>query len=499
MANKQKIQTSEEKVVKVLNEFGEEVVDALRFIPTKADLLTLSEFNRILIYPFDQEAEVKGWKTTKFQDVLGEIWDSNQKSCTLAPREHLKTHTVLSYILKKVFSRQYPLEINYYHINEQLASEKFRKMQRIVEKSGILAENFDLENAKSWSEEKIELSDGTTIIPLSYKAGVVGKHPHIIVLDDVIDYKVIYSDELNRKAIDKFYMDIYPQVSKDDIDKKIIIIGTAQRKDDLYHSLPKDFTFNVFRAIINEQTKEVLSPEIFSYDALMKIKSDISSQKGERYWLKEYMNEPFESLGLIIKPEWIQYYYEKPNTFGMYIYQGWDLAVGKDLEKGDWTVGATIAVDLSDEEKIRIYVLEIFRARLNFGQRLQIIKDMYDKWKPLAVGIEDVAFQYDTIQTLVKTTAIPVLGVKTIKSKIESFQVELAPYFENRQMFIGRDMEELKLELLSLPLGEYDDQADAIKIAIKTFLFAKPAGRLPGGSDDEKRKTITGGLLETTF
>jgi hypothetical protein len=56
MANEQKIQISEEKVVEVLNQFGEEVVDSLRFIPTKADLLTLSEFNRILIYPFDQEA-----------------------------------------------------------------------------------------------------------------------------------------------------------------------------------------------------------------------------------------------------------------------------------------------------------------------------------------------------------------------------------------------------------------------------------------------------------
>lgn len=471
-------------------DYAEKISEVLTVLPSLVKKISLQEFNKFLVYNFDQEAKIKKWQPTNFQNILEDIWDSNIKSCVLAPRSHLKTSTVLSYLIKKVYTRQYPLEINYYHLTGNAAGEKFAKLLRTIENNPLLAAAFRPEKAKQWTKNAIELEDGTLIKPLSFQQGVRGKHPHIIVLDDVIDASVVYSEVKNKKAIEKFYADIYPMITKVDEGKKIIVIGTAQRKDDLYHMLPSDFAFKTFQAVLSDEKKEILSPELFTYEELMKLKADISFRFGERFWLKEYMNMPFEAMGLIIKPEWIKEYYQTPTN--LTIFQGWDLAVGRDLEKGDWTVCITIGVEY--KERIKIYILDIFRERINFGSRLNEIQKQYNKWKPSSIGIEDVAFQYDTIQTLQQATMLPILGVKPIINKVQSFQAELAPYFENGQIYIKPEMSDFRTELLSLPIGQYDDQADALKIAIKAALL-QPATSFIMGTGG----MITAGWLDRKF
>jgi len=441
--------------------------------------LTLAEYIKLYLYEYDQEAIEKNWQTTELQNVFESIWENNQKSCVLAPREHLKTYTIIAYLTKKLFTRTYPLDISYYHIKKELAFEKFRKIQRTIEKNPILASGLEIDKAQYWSEDKIVLADGSTIEPLSYQSRVVGKHPHIIVIDDPIDKQVIYSDQQNQKAIDKFYMDIYPQISSDEKEKKILIIGTKQRKGDLYGDLPEDFKTFIFKAI--DEDGNILCPELFSRERLAQIKKAIVAKHGEKYWLKEYMNVPFEAMGIVIKEAWIKYYYniEDEIKAKLKIYQGWDLSVGKDVEKGDWTAGATIGI--LDDEKIdekRIYVLDMFRARLDFGGRVGKVIEYGGIHKPLKIGIEDNVFQYDTVQEAKKKSLLPIIGVKSITNKIESFNTELAPYFENGKVFIRHDMKDLVNEILSLPVGEYDDQADALKIAIKTGLTAKGEPRI---------------------
>lgn len=443
------------------------LVNALKFYVKS---LSLKDFMDIFIYDYDPEAVSKGWKASEFTNNLQNIWDNNPKTRTLAPREHLKTTDLLAYITKKVAERDYAIEANYYHITSKIAKEKVRIIRRWVERNPLLGLLFDLDNnAKLWGEDKIVLSDGSVIEPLGWDSGAVGKHPHIIGLDDVINYKVIYSDQLNENAINKFYTDIYPQLSREDNERKIIIIGTSQRKDDLYHKLPKDFVTNTFSAIINEETREILSPDLFTFEHLLKIRADISELHGLKFWLKEYQNIPFEAMGMIIEPEWVKYYDELPE--GGEDFQGWDLSVGKDPEKGDWTVGITIRVFKSEDDKIRVYVMAMYRGRIKFASRLDQVVSEYRDYQPERVGIEDVTFQYDTIQTLKDQTLIPIVGVKAVKNKVESFQTELAPYFENGQVLLSRDLPDIvKDELLGLPIGEHDDIADALKIAIKTAL-----------------------------
>lgn len=121
-------------------------------VASASEHMELSAFSQNFVYDYDSEADLKGWKPTAFQNVLESVWENNIKSCVLAPREHLKTSTALNWIIKKVFTRKYPIEINYYHLSDELAAEKFRKLQRIVESNLILSSSFDIANARSWSD-----------------------------------------------------------------------------------------------------------------------------------------------------------------------------------------------------------------------------------------------------------------------------------------------------------------------------------------------------------
>lgn len=427
----------------------------------------LARFQEIYVNDYDPEAQQKGWGYVPLQNTYEDVWENHQKSIIQAPREHLKTTSAITYIIKKVFERSFPLEINYFHLDKDIAIEKIRKLQTIVERNPLLASNFGLDDAKNWKDGEIRLKDGTTIKAMGWLQGTVGRHPHLIVIDDVIDVNVVYSDVKNDKAIRKFYSEIYPMISKLTPDKKIIVIGTAQREDDLYAKLPADFHRLTLEAHNNQN--EPLEPALFSFEELMKIKADLSKEFGEKYWLKEYMNIPFSAAGIIIKPDWIMTYAQLDESFikKLDIYQGWDLSVGKKVEEGDWTAGATIGIEELDD-MIKIWVLEMIRARVKFAERLKMIVANANKWSQRKkIGIEENVFQYDTVQTLQKQTNLPIIGVKSITNKIESFQVELAPHFENKKVVISADMVELRQELLSLPAGEHDDMCDALKIAIK--------------------------------
>lgn len=443
---------------------SEEIETLIKGVTYVSQQLTLSQFQQLYIDEYDREAQEKKWQRVPLQDVYEDIWENNLKSVTIAPREHLKTTSAISYIAKKIFERKFPLEIDYFHLNRDIAVEKIRKLQMIIERNPILAMNAEFDRAKNWKDGEIRLLDGTTIKAMGWLQGAVGKHPHIIVLDDVIDISVVYSDERNEKSIRKFYSEIYPMITKLTEEKKIIVIGTAQREDDLYAKLPSDFARHTFQAFLDDEETKPLEPVLFSVKELQKIKSDISKEFGEKYWLKEYMNVPFSAMGMIIKPEWIKKYTKAP--VHLKIYQGWDLSVGKKLEEGDWTAGCTIGIDEKGDE-IDIYILDMVRERIAFAERLKTIVGTANDWQPLKIGIEENVFQYDTVQTLQKQTNLPIVGIKSVTNKVESFQVELAPHFENGKVLIREDMTDLIKELLSLPAGKHDDMADALKIAIR--------------------------------
>lgn len=418
------------------------------------------------IYQYDHEAKEKDFKLGTLHEEWNDLIWNSARLRVLAPRDHLKT-TFFSLAYSALRCKLNPDDLIYiFSKTDQQAVKILDTIKKIIKKSSFL-KGLAGAGAEFWNKTEIRCSNGSTVYAQGYFSAIRGAHPKLIILDDPIDSQVIYSDEQNKKANERFYAEILPMATKD---TQIIVVGTIQREDDLYFSFdPQQWALKEYKAIVDKEKKLTLFPEKWDWESLMKRKQEISYKFGERFFLKEYMNQPIDVLGEIIKPEQIRYWQDKPE--GLAVYQGWDLSVGKELDEGDYTACVTIAF----EPPRKIYILDAYRARIGFGERLKKIIEKYNEWKPAKIGIEQNVFQYDTVQTLKTQTALPVFGVTTIKNKVESFQVELAPLFESGDVFLKSGMDELRHELLSLPRGSHDDMADALKIAVKTAVsFVEP-------------------------
>lgn len=418
------------------------------------------------IYKKSKKAIKNNWK---LGCIHYEWWDFLRKYfviCIKAPRGHLKTFFFSeAYSLHQarfkdgikihIFSKSDALAIEILsHIKAWASLPFFKK----------LLGGADLDN-----KTQIRFGNKSEIFASGFWSNIRGGHRDIIVLDDIIDTQVIYSDEQNKKSKERLASEIIPMLNPDG---QLIVIGTLQREDDIYSvdweevigGGDKKCISKTYDAIVDEEKKITLFPERWSWERLMEEKRRITILSGEKWFLKEYRNMAVNLVGEIIKPEWIQYYDRLPSQ--LEIYCGWDLAVGEKEGEGDYTAGVVFGVD----RRGNIYIIRAYRDRIDFPTRLRKIVEIARAEKPKLIQIENNVFQADTVQTLIRNTALTIRGVKTTKNKIKKYNEELAPLFENRKVYFKRDDLEQKIminELLSLPRGAHDDFADALCIGLK--------------------------------
>jgi len=415
------------------------------------------------IYKNYPKAIANNWKLGELHNEWNEILLNYKKINIKAPRDHLKTFFFFEARALQLCSFYPDIEIRYFTGSDALAIEKLNNVKKFAKLPPFekLLRGADIDN-----KTEIRFGNDSRIYVQGYMSKMRGGHPDYIILDDVVDVQVIYSDEQNKKAKERLVSEILPMAEPH---TQIVIIGTMQREDDIYSvDLGEDSISKTYDAIVDEEKKITLFPQKWSWKELMKKKKEITSVFGEKWFLKEYRNLPINLLGEIIKPEWIKYYSELPKD--LTIYSGWDLSVGKDIDQGDYTAGITVGVDRQQN----IYIINVFRDRIDFPIRLRKIVELAKVYRPQVIKIEENVFQADTVQMLKRNTALNIKGIKTTKNKIEKFTFELAPLFENGKVFLKKDdpMQEIfRQELLSLPRGSHDDMADAFCLAIEGLPF----------------------------
>lgn len=369
----------------------------------------------------------------------------------------------------KIFSKSDPLAIDILdNIKRQWATKPY---------FNHLLEGADINNKK-----EIVLGNGSKIKALGFWSNARGGHDDLMIFDDIIDMSVIYSDEQNKKSKERLAAEILPMAEPH---TKIVFVGTKQRDDDLYNVNWNDTISEygerktiskVYDAIVDEEKKITLYPEKWSWEALMQKKAQITELSGAKFFDKEYRNLATNLVGEIIKPEWKKTYTELPKK-QLEIYSGWDLSVGKkpDDPKSDYTAKVTIAYDY---ETRNIYIMSYYEAKLNFANRLRVVSEAAEIERPLKIAIEDNVFQTDTVQVAKATIPTPIVGITTLKNKVEKFQMELSPLIENGKIyFLAGDEMQQKLwqQLCSLPRGAHDDGADALCNVIKLLPLARKA------------------------
>jgi len=175
---------------------------------------------------------------------------------------------------------------------------------------------------------------------------------------------------------------------------------------------------------------------------------------------REYGAEFVSASGARLQRGWIRTQPPPPRE-SLDVVMGVDLAIST-REHADWSAAAVLG-RASDGT---LYVLDVARVRASFHQVLGFIGAMAERWRPRVVGVEAVQFQAAAVQELLRTTTLPVRPVHPgQRDKLTRFQPLEARYEQGLVRHAPGLHDDFERELLGFPVGEHDDQVDALSCA----------------------------------
>jgi len=300
-------------------------------------------------------------------------------------------------------------------------------------------------NKRSYNtSSKVKLSNGVVLRAKGFFSTLRGRHPQLILLDDVVNERNSSTAEGREKMLRYFMGTVFPMKDRGTgamrqagYKAQLVVVGTPQNEEDLYATLSKNKAFAFLRlpAILDVETKEVLWPERYSWDALMEIKRTV----GSLMFAKEYMCEPVQddttifplSLFLPLFDDTISYlqsYDEGEET-----YLGVDFSIPGDLT-GDFTAMITIK---RDQDGL-ITLLNVCRKRFQtVGEQLDEIMKRVTAFNLVLGYLEANMFQQIYVKHFLDNTNLPLQGHVVTASGKNSWQTGLLSFialFENRKV-----------------------------------------------------------------
>lgn len=421
-----------------------------------------------MVYPNFEKAVRDNWRLGTLHAEWASLL-SLKRICILGPRDHLKSFFCAICYPLQVMWRESNITIRLVSSTDKLAVEKLDWIKKIIEM--VPEFRYMKDTAAQWDRHQITLANGSSMLVHGYEAKARGGHPNILMFDDPIDTQVVYSEVQNQRSIERFYAEYYPMAERD---TQILMIGTVQREGDLYGSLsPETWTLKTYSAILDQEKKLTLCPELWDWDNLEKRRQEIVYKYGDRFWRKEYLNDPKALVGQIFREEWFRYFQDTP--VGLTTYVGMDPSVGQTVGS-DYTAIAAVGINSQNH----FYILDMERGRWTLPDRLRVLERMCKIHEPRIVGIESVAFSFDTVQQAIETFRYPVSEIKCsgAKSSKMARAEALSVYFRNEKIhmrclgfdnnnvpMLDKKFIDLRDELIGFP-GNYDDQVDALHIAV---------------------------------
>lgn len=321
---------------------------------------------------------------------------------------------------------------------------------------------------------------------------VTGRGADIIILDDVMKPDDALS-ETRRKTANDWYRSTLSSRLNNKENGAIIIVMQRLHQDDLVGnllesgepwevlSLPaiaqRDETYVIEGPLGNRTYRrkagEALHPERDSIEINQKYRESI----GEYNFQSQYQQDPESREGGLIKREWIKFY--EPDKLPKDIYyllQSWDTASNCG-ELNDYSVCSTWGLLHMD-----FYLLDVYRKRVTYPQLKRAVGDLFRKYHPQKVLIEDRSSGISLIQELKSENIYCIEAYKPAPGSDKIMRLGAQSIkFESGRVYLPKQapwLEDYMRELTGFPGSKYDDQVDSTSQALD-FLqkLASPPSR----------------------
>lgn len=338
----------------------------------------------------------------------------------------------------RLISGSYSSELSTEHAvkaRDVLKSQKFQELfpHRVIFKGDQDNKTF-YQNIKNGSRAAVSVG-GT----------VIGRHAHIITLDDIIDPAKSKSDVYREAAID--WLD--KSISTRKIDKKntptVLIMQRLHEMDPTGHLLEKAQTAGKkIRHIClpGENVLDNISPprlRMLYKGGLLdsgrmddKVLNGMKIDMGSREYSGQVLQSPMSPGGNIIKRDWIKTYTELPKQRPTSIIQSWDTAYKKDEQNAYQCCGTWY------EYSHGYYLEHVFVKRLIYPELKQMVIALDSQFKPNSTLVEDKSSGTPVIQELELDTKINFVKILPDLDKIARAHAA-SPTFEAGNVYIRGD------------------------------------------------------------
>lgn len=195
----------------------------------------------------------------------------------------------------------------------------------------------------------------------------------------------------------------------------------------------------------------------------------------------------------IIRREWFRFYQVgigKTDNKGQII-QSWDTAFKKNAENDNSVCTTWVAAEGG------YFLLDMWRGRVEFPELKRKVQELYDRYKPQYVLIEDKASGQSLIQELQRGTKIPIKAIQVDRDKLARVH-SITPLIESGRVFLPegqRFTEDLMRECEEFPLGQFDDSVDSMSQALEYLKGKERSGKMTiqsGGRRKSRKRNMVG-------
>lgn len=432
------------------------------------------------------------WKTNKhiafLDDIISNsINEGNAKIVINMPPRHGKT-TFCSEWLPLWFLNKYPTKnIMLATYNQKYATHLGRKVKDIINKYSDILELQIRKDATA--SNNFILQSGGGMLSIGANGTMTGRGADLLLIDDPIKNDAQANSITFRDNLwDWFNATAFTRIEKDG---SVIVIMTRWHQDDLTGRIINSDTYNEWTHIrlpaiaeINDPLNRNIGMPLWEEKFNIKKLNQVKSQIGEFWFSALYQQNPLNLTGNIFKRKSFRYFYIKDGNYILRnsIYLNSKTNEANDLDK-KYTINindcpvfavcdlATTTKQTSDYTVIIIFtitpnqqilILDIIRKKFEASDHLQLLHDVYDKYKPVLIGIEAVQYQISLVQ-LARKDGLPVKELRPDKDKV-SRALHIVTLLENEKVFFLNDafwLYDFENELLNFPNAKNDDQVDA--------------------------------------
>lgn len=388
----------------------------------------------------------------------------------LVPPRHLKTITTTVAFTAWLLGQDPTLKIMVASYAEDL-SRKHAGMVKTIMQSAWYRQTFPETRIDPKNNRATEFytTAGGIRKDVTVEGAITGFGADYIIMDDCMKAEDAKSP-VRRQSLCGWYDNTLVTRSDNKAAAKFISIQQRLHEDDLpAHLFEKGYRKLVLPAIAENQeyieigpgklhlrkAGDLLQPEREGIEELDRLRM----QMGRVAFNAQYQQNPITPEGNMIRMEWFGTFEDEPERHEFQkILQSWD--TGMTASGGSYTVCITVGFH---RDTRKFYVLDVYRAKLDYPDIRRAIIRLSRKWKADLVLIEEAASGLGLWADFRAKGPIRPIMIRPVACKEERFNNCLGEVEAGHFLLpVEADwLEAFRHELKAFPLGANDDQVDS--------------------------------------